>query len=247
MKLTYNFFKKENIDTEIEKIKPADEIELKIDPKDKELLFLLGILFAAGKKITIGNKENLDFATASKSFYIMSYVWELFSDSNFPNLDFSNVNTDLEKLVENIKRLGFKVQPIVNNPADNKLFLICPVRSATEEQKKEIENFVAEKESEGLIIHAPHLHTVQHDLLGGYTICMQNANAVAASSEIDLYYDQKSAGSVFDLGVAYYLEKPLRLLNSDAIEFDDDDFGDYVIKNWPYKTELSKLVHNRNE
>ena len=62
---------------------------------------------------------------------------------------------------------------------------------------------------------------------------MQNAQAVATSKEIDIYYDQSSTGSVFDLGVAYTIRKPLKLLNKDEIIFDDKDLIDNTIKNWP--------------
>ena len=78
-------------------------------------------------------------------------------------------------------------------------------------------------------IHAPHLHTVQQDILGGYTICLQNANAIASSSRIDIYYDQKSTGSAFDLGVAYYLKKPIKILNQENINFNEYDFIDMAI------------------
>ena len=40
---------------------------------------------------------------------------------------------------------GIKISEIVNNSNDNKVFLICPVRNATEEQKKYIKEFVKEK------------------------------------------------------------------------------------------------------
>ena len=140
----------------------------------------------------------------------------------------------MDKRVENIKRVGVKLEKIINNPIDNKIFLICPVRNATPEQRKWIENFVITKYSEGYIIHAPHLHTRQTDLFGGYAICKQNAEAVATSNEIDIYYDQSSTGSVFDLGVAYALHKPLILLNKEEIDFDKGDLIDRIVESWPF-------------
>ena len=76
--------------------------------------------------------------------------------------------------------------------------------------------------------------------MGGYAICKQNAEAVASSQEIDIYYDQSSKGSVFDLGVAYALHKPLVLLNEEEIQFDDRDFIDSIIKNWPCYTKKKR-------
>lgn len=243
MNLTYENLKNNSINELIEKIDNLEIIYINVEPNNKEFLFILGLFFAAGKRISVINKDELDLTSLPKSFSIMSYVWELLGNYGFPNPDFSNVNTDLEIIVENIKRIGLKVNPILNNPIENKIFLICPVRNANEEIRKEIENYVIEKNDEGYIIHAPHLHTVQKDLLGGYSICLENSNAIATSSQIDIYYDQKSTGSAFDLGVAYYLNKPLNLLNKDKIEFSENDFIDNLIKNWPYKidTKIKRL------
>ena len=52
---------------------------------------------------------------------------------------------EMDKRVENAKRIGIRVTKIKDNPIDKKIFLICPVRNATEEQRKWIENFVAQK------------------------------------------------------------------------------------------------------
>lgn len=238
MNLTYENLKNNNINDLIEKINNAETVYINLEPNNKECLFILGLLFAVGKKITIINKYELDLTTLPKSFSIMSYVWELLTRNSFPQPDFSDVNTKLEIIVENIKRLGFKVKPIINNPIENKIFLICPVRNASENVKKEIEDYAVDKTNEGFIIHAPHLHTIQQDILGGYTICLQNAKAIASSTRIDIYYDPKSTGTAFDLGVAYYLNKPLNLLNKNAITLNSNDFIDNLIKNWPYKQEI---------
>lgn len=226
---------------EIEKINLADEIYLNIEPTNKKCLFLLGILFAAGKKIKILNEKDLNLTETTKSFTLMSYVWSKLLDNNFPNSDFSNIKTEMDIRIENIKRLGVSVNPIISIEEPNKMFIICPVRVATDEQKKAIEDLVTKKEAEGCKIHAPHLHTVQTDMFGGFTICLNNANAVATSSEIYLNYDQTSKGSVFDLGIAYFLQKPLELINSKEIKFDESDFMDNVIKNWPNNNNTKTL------
>lgn len=220
-----------DIEEEIKKIDGSNIIELVLEPNNKKCLFLLGIMFAKGKKIKILNENELKFDETKKSFPLMAYVWNKLSDDNFPNKDFSNVKNELDERIENIKRLGVKVEPIINKPINNKIFLICPVRNATEKDKKWIESFVEEAYNNGINIHAPHLHTVQTDLFGGYTICKQNEEAVATSNEIDIYYDKSSTGSVFDLGVAYTLHKPLRLLNQ--VKLDEKEFVDNLIKNWP--------------
>ena len=92
----------------------------------------------------------------------------------------------------------------------------------------------------GYTIHAPHLHTKQNDLFGGYAICKQNSESVATSTEVDIYYDQSSTGSVFDLGVAYALKKPLKILNENDIEFKKDDFIDQILVSWSYNIDKNK-------
>lgn len=231
------------IDEELIKIQNSKEAEIILEPNNKKCLFILGMLFVNGIKIKLLNEYKLNLKETNKSFSMMPYVWSKIGDYEFDN---SKVITEMDKRIENIKRLGVKIEKINNNPIDNKIFLICPVRNATDNQKQWIENFVKEKYTEGYIIHAPHLHTVQSDLFGGYAICRQNANAVATSEEIDIYYDQSSTGSVFDLGVAYALSKPLVLLNKDEIIFNDNDFTDLLIKYWPYKKSKQKVLQKKN-
>ena len=223
-----------NIDEELENIENCKIAEIILEPKNKKCLFILGMLFVNGVKIKILNEKDLNLEETNKSFSMMPYVWSKIGDSSFPMADYSDVKTEMDKRVENIKRIGVRLNRIDNNPIENKIFLICPVRNATDEQRKWIEDFVKEKYADGYIIHAPHLHTRQIDLFGGYAICRQNAEAVATSQEIDIYYDQSSTGSVFDLGVAYALHKPLRLLNKEEIVFNDLDLIDSVVKTWPF-------------
>lgn len=231
---------------EKEKIQQITEAEIVLESNNKKCLFILGILFVNGIKIKIINESDINLEKTNKSFPMMSYVWSKIGDNNFPNKNYSNVKLEFDNRIENIKRLGVKVEKIVNNEEDNKIFLICPVRNANENQRKWIEDYVMEKNNEGYIIHAPHLHTRQIDLFGGYAICKQNAHAVASAKEVAIYYDKESTGSVFDLGVAYALGKPIVLLNKNEIEFNENDFVDNLLKNWPYtkekkvKTLLSK-------
>ncbi len=66
---------------------------------------------------------------------MMPYVWSKIGDDAFPFPDYSNVITEMDMRVENIKRVGVKLNKITNNPIDKKIFLICPVRNATQEQR----------------------------------------------------------------------------------------------------------------
>lgn len=214
-----------------------DYVEL-VFKNNKMCLFILGILFAKGIKIKLLNKEELNLENTYKSFPLMCYVWDRLSDNNFPNKDYSNVLTEIDNKIENIKRLGIKVSKINSKIIDNKIFLICPVREADNNQKLLIENYVKEKELEGYNVYAPHMHTRQIDLFGGYSICKQNADAIASSNEVHIYYDKNSFDSVFDLGVAYQLHKPLVLLNN--VDLDNNNIIDNIIINWPYNNKIKK-------
>ena len=236
--LEYLNYDNYNIDDELVKIENSDYANIVLEPTNKRCLFLLGMLFVNGIKIKILNEGDLDLTQTGKSFSMMPYVWSKLGDNSFPAPDYSDVRTEMDERVENVKRLGVRVNNIIDNPTENKIFLICPVRNATPEQRQWIEDFTKRKYDEGFTIHAPHLHTRQKDLFGGYAICKQNAEATASSQEIDIYYDQSSTGSVFDLGVAYALHKPLRLLNEESITFNENDMIDMVVKNWPYNEKL---------
>ncbi len=237
--LRYLSYDNYNADEELLKIENCEEAEIVLEPSNKKCLFILGMLFVNGVKIKILNEQDLNLEETNKSFTMMPYVWSKIGDNSFPAPDYSNVRTEMDRRVENVKRMGCKVGKIENNPTDSKIFLICPVRNATEEQRKWIENFTQEKYNNGYIIHAPHLHTRQMDLFGGYAICKQNAEAIATSEEIDIYYDQSSTGSVFDLGVAYALHKPLKVLNKEGIVFNENDFTDSIVKRWPYDSKVN--------
>lgn len=241
MVLKYLNYDSLNISEELEKINYSKEAEVLLLPSDKKCLFVLGMLFAKGIKIKLINEQELDLTETNKSFSMMPYVWSKIGDDNFPNEYYSNVVSEMEERVENIKRLGVRVTKIENNPIENKIFLICPVRNATTEQKIWIENFVQEKYNNGYTIHAPHINTRQKDIFGGYAICRQNAEALASSSEVDIYYDKSSTGSVFDLGVAYALGKPLKILNKNELMFNVNDFMDKILLTWPYEQQINKV------
>ena len=241
MILQYLNYNNINFDEELYKIENCDGAIIHLEPTNKTCLFILGMLFANGKKIKILNEAELNLEETNKSFSMMPYVWSRIGDENFPAYDYSNVVTEMDRRVENVKRLGVRLSRIVNNPAQNKVFLICPVRNATEEQRRWIENFVVEMYNNGYVVHAPHLHTRQTDMFGGYAICRQNAEAVATSKEIDIYYSQSSTGSVFDLGVAYALHKPLLMLNRQDIVFNNEDLIDSTLESWPYNEEEKEL------
>ena len=92
-----------------------------------------------------------------------------------------------------------------------KIFIICPVRNASEEQKEQIIAYVEKLTEAGHSVYYPAIHTDQSG--DGVNICCQNKMALTGAEEIHIFYDPNSAGTLFDLGMAYALEKKLVLIN----------------------------------
>lgn len=91
-----------------------------------------------------------------------------------------------------------------------KSFLICPVRGVDQTETAKI---VARLESEGWSVHWPPRDTDQVDEIG-LRICQDNARAINSADAVHVIWDGKSQGCLFDLGVAFALEKriiPLEL------------------------------------
>jgi len=98
-----------------------------------------------------------------------------------------------------------------------RIFIIGPVRGATPEQNKVLDDYVAELENEGHHVHLPKRDTDQSDT-NGYDILTQNCNAIRTSNEVHIYYIKTSDGSKFDIGCAFAYEKPLKLINRDDVK-----------------------------
>ncbi len=200
----------------INEIKEKETVDFELT-FDKESLFLLGVIFASGKRIKLLNRDKIQ-KTETKSFNNMSMYWE---DNN---------------LVPNVK----------DNYADNKIFLICPVNRATEEQKKTMMEYISETEQNGHEVHYPDRDTNQVDPIG-YRICTDNANAIGNAKSVHIVYDRTSVGTLFDLGVAYYfmLENPNRdfkIVNKNDIALSDDDFGDKIIRDMETMTKKHQKI-----
>jgi hypothetical protein len=103
-----------------------------------------------------------------------------------------------------------------------KIFLICPVRGMSEEEKKFLDAYVASLEKQGCTVHYPPRDTNQIDSTGGYQILHDNRSALLYSDEVHVYWNKSSQGSLFDLGVSFGEHedkgKPVRLVNRSQIE-----------------------------
>ncbi|MFW6272246.1 MAG: nucleoside 2-deoxyribosyltransferase [bacterium] len=93
------------------------------------------------------------------------------------------------------------------------IFVICSVRIADEEYRKNLEAYVSKLEAEGHIVHLPHRDTNQNAT--GLEICKQNAVAIFKADEVHIFYNSKSQGTHFDMGVAFALNKPLIVVENE--------------------------------
>ncbi|NLV90133.1 MAG: hypothetical protein GX032_01510 [Tenericutes bacterium] len=229
MELKYGDVYGFNIDEEIIKIENTKEkIGIKVIPDNKAQLFLMGILFAANKRIKLLNKKDLDMS-GKKTFNIMFSIWENVYNTNFPNRKKTNVVHWFDEILLNEKKNKTVFKPILNNEIDKKLFLICPVKDANKEQLEKMRKYLKQKRDEGYLTHFPHDDTNQVDSLGGYNICKENGNAIGSSSEVHIYYEPSSRGSAFDLGMAYYMKKSLHIINEREFVYNMSDYIDKKI------------------
>lgn len=192
-------------------------INLNVNTGDKKFIFNLGRIFARGEQVHILNKDDVDKKIReelnlgyAKSFNMMIKFWQ---DNNFsPNIFTGEKN-------------------------ESNIFLICPVRRATKNEKNILTETIAKYEQMGMHVHYPERDTNQNPVVdgtntGGYNICLQNATAIAASSAVALYYNPQSVGSMFDLGVTYELaqQDPSRMFFlENEIELDENNYIEKMI------------------
>jgi hypothetical protein len=92
-----------------------------------------------------------------------------------------------------------------------KIHLICPVRNVTEEQQKEIDDYAHQLEGEGHEVHNPK-YAVDQDDTTGFNICLGHLQSMMMADRVDVFWDINSKGSHFDLGMAFALNKPVKLV-----------------------------------
>jgi hypothetical protein len=89
-----------------------------------------------------------------------------------------------------------------------KIYLICPVRNASPEYSRAAGNYVAQLESLGRQFYWPARDTDQSDPTG-LRICKDNRSAIEAADVVHVIWVGQSQGSLFDLGIAFALRKPI--------------------------------------
>lgn len=209
MRLVYESFSVWDADAEIAKIRQADEVAIRFDNTRREHLFLLGLLFASGKKLAVLNADACDMSV--RSYFQAACHW------------YKN-----------------GLSPDVPNESNmERIFLICPIPKATDQQRAEMIALVQRWESKGYKVHYPTRDTNQSEPLL-YNIAMQNSLANARAGHTALYYRQDGIGTFFDLGVAYYCwrENPSRtftVMNEGAFTLDENYAGDQIVMQFRQK------------
>jgi nucleoside 2-deoxyribosyltransferase len=89
-----------------------------------------------------------------------------------------------------------------------KIYIICPVRNATPNNKLIIDDYVKDLEKQGYQVFYPPRDAPQSDPTG-YNIVMTELNAIKECDIVHMFWDINSKGSHFDLGMAIALNKPL--------------------------------------
>lgn len=93
------------------------------------------------------------------------------------------------------------------------IFIICPVRQVDREWIRRLELYVSLLEEQGHTVHLPHRDTDQAGT--SLDICSQNTKAIADADEVHVFYMGQSQGIHFDLGVAFALDKKIRVIEND--------------------------------
>lgn len=89
------------------------------------------------------------------------------------------------------------------------IFLIRPVRGCTPEMQSIVESIKGTEPE--FSVYDPATDTAQDDPTG-YRICQDNELAIRMADEVWFVWDGKSQGCLFDLGMAWAIGKPLKVM-----------------------------------
>jgi len=109
------------------------------------------------------------------------------------------------------------------------------VRQADDAFKEKLEAYTKRLESLGHTVHLPHRDTNQNN--PGLQICKDNFDAIDGSHQVHIFYNSKSTGVHFDMGMAFAIYNLFK------------DIKIKVIENEPFNEQKSfaKLLHEWEE
>jgi len=89
-----------------------------------------------------------------------------------------------------------------------RIFIISPTRNISPEWEDGLLSYAHQLEQRGHKVHLPFRDTEQNDKTG-FNICQTHAINISNADEIHIAYDGRSEGWLFDLGIAFALNKPV--------------------------------------
>lgn len=113
---------------------------------------------------------------------------------------------------------GLQVNPSLANAMlgeGKSVFIICTIRSATQDYINKLEAYVSDLENKRYKVYAPHRDTNQMSL--GYEICKQNMQGIIDADEVHIFYNSKSQGTHFDMGMAFALCKKIVIVENEEL------------------------------
>lgn len=113
-----------------------------------------------------------------------------------------------------------------------RIFLICPVRLAAKEDSDLAEAYVSDMERRGHDVYWPQRDTNQNDPTG-VRICLATKRAIEWCQVVHVLWSEKSEGKLFDLGLAFALEKPVLLVRPIPYREGQKSYA-AVVNHWPW-------------
>ncbi|MFA5238345.1 MAG: hypothetical protein WC476_01380 [Phycisphaerae bacterium] len=111
------------------------------------------------------------------------------------------------------------------------IYLILPVRNVEEKFSKAMDGYVGELESKGNVVHYPPRDTNQEDITG-YNICWDHFEAMESCDEVHVAWDGKSQGCLFDLGMAFALNKKVIVIEGYFPEATEGKSYQSMVREW---------------
>lgn len=96
------------------------------------------------------------------------------------------------------------------------IYIICTVRGASDDYKKKLEEYTERLEKLNYDVYLPHRDTDQ--TLNQYDLCMMNFKAITDADEIHIFYNSKSTGTHFDLGMSFAMGKKMVVVENEEDE-----------------------------
>jgi len=123
------------------------------------------------------------------------------------------------------------------------IYLIHPLRNITDFQKAFLDGYVSGVESEGRKVHYPIRDVDQNDPTG-LRILSEHRHVIEQEiSEARIYFDKTSTGSMFDLGMIFMADVPLKVINQNDMNGTENCVADFI-KHYTGNIPVTKMSDN---